>query len=109
MTMDEYQTRAKSTAIYINPHDQLVCTALGLNGEAGEVAEKLKKIIRDKAWVIDDADKKEILKELGDVLWYLSVFADSVGWSLEEVAAANLEKLSSRKQRGVISGSGDNR
>ncbi len=109
MELNEYQRVAKTTAVYTSAEQQLVCTVLGLNGEAGEVAEKIKKIIRDKNSMIGDADRKEIQKELGDVLWYLSVLADTLGLELEEVAVMNLEKLRSRYQRGAIHGQGDNR
>ncbi len=109
MTLNEYQTTAKTTAVYTSADQQLVCTVLGLNGEAGEVAEKIKKVIRDKNSVIDDGDRREIQKELGDVLWYLAVLADTLGLDLESVAALNLEKLKSRFQRGTIHGQGDNR
>ena len=81
--------------------------ALGLAGEAGEVADKVKKTIRDGR---NDAEYyHQIAKELGDVLWYLSQLSDSFGFSLEEVAQANLDKLANRKKRKVIGGSGDNR
>ncbi len=109
MELNDYQKAAKTTAVYTSPEQQLVCTVLGLNGEAGEVAEKIKKVIRDKNSVIGDEDRKEIQKELGDVLWYLAVLADTLGLDLEAVAALNLEKLRSRHQRGAIHGAGDNR
>jgi NTP pyrophosphatase (non-canonical NTP hydrolase) len=82
---------------------------LGLSGETGEVAEKFKKIYRDKGGVINSDDRLEIQKELGDVLWYLAVLSDTLGLTLEEVAALNLEKLKARQQRGQLHGSGDNR
>jgi NTP pyrophosphatase (non-canonical NTP hydrolase) len=109
MTLNEYQGAAKTTAVYTSADQQLVCTVLGLNGEAGEVAEKIKKVIRDKNSVIGDDDRREIQKELGDVLWYLAVLADTLGLDLESVAALNLEKLKSRYARGAIHGQGDNR
>jgi len=109
MELNEYQTAAKTTAVYTSAEQQLVCTVLGLNGEAGEVAEKIKKVIRDKNSIIGDEDRKEIEKELGDVLWYLAVLADTLGLKLESVAATNLEKLRSRQERGSIHGRGDNR
>lgn len=109
MNLDEYQAKALSTAVYKEWRDQLVCTTLGLNGEAGEVAEKVKKVIRDQAWEFLPADVDNIKKELGDVLWYLAVLAKTLGLSLEEVAAHNLEKLQHRWSRGVIGGSGDHR
>lgn len=109
MELNEYQRAAKTTAVYTSEQQQLVCTVLGLNGEAGEVAEKIKKVIRDKNSVIGDDDRREIQKELGDVLWYLAVLADTLDLDLESVAAMNLEKLKSRYQRGAIHGQGDNR
>ena len=109
MTLNEYQSAAKTTAVYTSAEQRLICTVLGLNGEAGEVAEKFKKVIRDKNSVIDEGDRREIEKELGDVLWYLAVLADTLGLDLESVAALNLEKLKSRFARGTIHGEGDNR
>jgi NTP pyrophosphatase (non-canonical NTP hydrolase) len=82
---------------------------LGINGESGEIAEKLKKIIRDKAGVIDEADKADMGKEIGDVLWYLAVLAHDLGIPLDDIARQNLDKLQSRKARGVLGGDGDNR
>ncbi len=82
---------------------------LGINGEAGEIAEKVKKIIRDKGGKVSAADKAEMAKEIGDVLWYLAVFADHLGLSFDEIAKANLDKLQSRQARGVLGGAGDNR
>lgn len=108
MTLNEYQARALSTAT-VEPGKRLVYTTLGLNGEAGEVAEKVKKIIRDKNSVVGDAERTEIQKELGDVLWYLAVLSDTLGLDLESVAQMNVDKLKSRNQRGVLHGNGDNR
>jgi NTP pyrophosphatase (non-canonical NTP hydrolase) len=110
MDFEEYQKQALTTVI--TSADEFKDTlhwVLGINGEAGEVAEKVKKIIRDKNGVISDEDKRELAKELGDVLWYLAVFAYQLGFSFEEVAKMNLEKLSSRKERDMLKGSGDNR
>lgn len=87
----------------------LVSQVFGLVGESGEVAEKFKKLIRDKNGNIDEADRQEILKELGDILWYVNSVAHLLGSSLEEVADKNLKKVLSRKERGVTQGSGDNR
>lgn len=83
--------------------------ALALNGEAGEVAEKIKKVYRDKAGVYTFDDRVAIVKELGDCLWYISRLAAKLGWSLLRVASMNVEKLQDRKARGVQRGSGDNR
>lgn len=110
MTFNEYQKQALTTVI--TSKDKFKDTlhwVLGINGEAGEVAEKVKKIIRDKDGKISKADKEELAKELGDVLWYLAVFADDLGFDFEDVAAHNLAKLKSRKSRGALGGSGDNR
>jgi NTP pyrophosphatase (non-canonical NTP hydrolase) len=82
---------------------------LGLMGEAGEVAEKIKKVIRDKKSKLDLNTKLEIKKELGDVLWYLSQLATELDLDLEDVASLNLEKLFSRQKRNQLKGSGDNR
>ena len=82
---------------------------LGLSGETGEIAEKVKKIIRDDQGVITDEKRDQIAKEAGDVLWYLSQLATEIDYSLEDIAQMNLDKLVSRAARGVLSGSGDNR
>lgn len=82
---------------------------LGLTGEAGEVAEKFKKAIRDKAGKITTEDKKEIAKELGDCLWYLATLARYLNLSFSEVAQMNIDKLQSRLERNQLRGSGDNR
>lgn len=87
----------------------LLSQVFGLIGESGEVAEKFKKLIRDKRGVIAEEDRQKILKELGDVLWYVNSVAHLLGSSLDEVALKNLDKVLSRKARGVTTGSGDNR
>ena len=108
MELNDYQIDAHSTAIF--PEEMAIpYLALGLGGEAGEVSNKVKKIIRDRGGVVTREDMLELKKELGDALWYLAVLAHYLGLSLEEVASANLEKLASRKERGVIGGSGDDR
>lgn len=110
MTFDEYQKQALTTVLSTgDPFKDLLHWVLGINGESGEVAEKLKKIIRDKNGVVSEEDKQELAKEIGDVLWYLAVFAEDLGVSLEDIAKQNLDKLTSRKERGVLGGSGDNR
>lgn len=106
MDFKEYQKRANATAIYDIKFSILYPT-LGLAGEAGEVAEKVKKIIRDKKQIKDE--RVEICKELGDVLWYLAAVARDIGVTLEDVAMMNIEKLESRKERGTLQGDGDNR
>lgn len=110
MTLEEYQKQALTTVIKTDSEFRdLLHWVLGINGEAGEIAEKVKKIIRDKNGEVSDEDKHEMAKEVGDVLWYLAVFAHHLGVSLETVAQQNLDKLKSRQQRGVLQGSGDNR
>lgn len=109
LTFHEFQKKSKETAIYPQRGQNFVYPTLGLAGEAGEVAEKVKKVLRDKQGILDASTKKEIVKELGDVLWYVSQLATELDVSLDEVARINLEKLFSRKVRGTLSGSGDNR
>lgn len=110
MKFDDYQKRALTTVISSDDEfKDLLHWVLGINGEAGEIAEKVKKIIRDKGGEVSPEDIAEMSKEIGDVLWYLAVFASHLGLSLDAIAAANLEKLQSRKQRGVLGGTGDNR
>jgi len=110
MTFDEYQKQALTTAVhYPDPQLDKTIWVLGIAGEASEVAEKWKKIIAYRDGVITEEDKKELGKEIGDVLWYMSVFAERLGLSFDDIAKQNLEKLASRKARDVIKGSGDNR
>jgi NTP pyrophosphatase (non-canonical NTP hydrolase) len=109
MTFQEYQEEARKTAIYPNLGNNFIYPTLGLVGEAGEVAEKIKKVIRDDNYQISDEKRVEIVKEVGDVLWYIANLSVELGISLEDVAAKNLEKLKSRQQRNELGGSGDNR
>ena len=106
--LDLYQQVAKQTAIY--PREQaIIYPTLGLTGEAGEVANKVKKIIRDDGNKINEGLVQEISAEIGDCLWYISVLADDIGFKLSDIANINLEKLANRKKNGTIRGSGDNR
>ena len=108
MDLSEYQRQSRRTAEY--PREAwLAYPALGLAGEAGEVAEHAKKAIRDDAGKISDERKAAMSKELGDVLWYVAQLATELGLDLDEIAGQNLEKLFSRQARGVLSGSGDDR
>ncbi len=109
MTFDEYHRKVVSLAVYPNVNANLVYPLLGLNGEAGEVAEKVKKLFRDKGGVLDDERRMELAHELGDVLWYVSACANELGFTLEQIADMNIEKLESRKARGTIHGDGDAR
>jgi len=108
MNFNEYQDAAKSTDIYPVDH-ALVCHALGLTNEAGEVAGKIKKIYRDENGIIYKHREREIAQELGDVLWYLAMVANDIEYTLEEIATMNIQKLSDRKERDKIGGSGDHR
>lgn len=103
-----YQELAHKTADFPSHLNSLYPT-LGLVGEAGEVANKVKKIYRDKGGRIDPDTLTELEQELGDVLWYLAELATQLGLSLEEIAAKNIVKLNDRQKRGVIRGDGDNR
>lgn len=109
MDFNEYQKRAREKAVYPTLGSGVVFPTLGMLGEAGEVAEKVKKIFRDQEAIITDATREEIKKELGDVLWYMSQVASELDINLQEIAELNLEKISSRHERGVVKGEGDNR
>lgn len=113
-----YQGRAMALAVYPNQGHNLTYATLGVVGEAGEFADKVKKIVRGDfgpypnslaAATLPDAVKTPLVKELGDVLWYVAALARELGVSLEEVAAQNLKKLESRRDRGTLHGSGDTR
>jgi NTP pyrophosphatase (non-canonical NTP hydrolase) len=109
MDFDKYQMKACTTAIY-SQKDSILYPVLGLTNEAGEVAGKVKKVLRDNEGNFDDPKvKNAIADELGDVLWYLAVTARDVGFNLSTIAKRNIDKLQSRKERGVLQGSGDNR
>jgi NTP pyrophosphatase (non-canonical NTP hydrolase) len=109
MDLSEYQSRSRATAVYPAAGDNLLYPTLGLCGEAGEVAEKIKKMVRDDDGVLTDARRAALAKELGDVLWYLAQIATEAALALDEIAEANIEKLSSRRRRNVLQGSGDDR
>lgn len=109
MTFEEYQAESRKTAIYPDKDNNFIYPTLGLAGEAGEVAEKIKKVLRDGNGVVSDEKREEIKKELGDVLWYLANLSTELKISLDDVAQKNIEKLQSRQQRNELHGSGDNR
>jgi NTP pyrophosphatase (non-canonical NTP hydrolase) len=108
-TFIEYGNFVANMKVYPNKYNVIYPT-LGLTGEAGEIAEKVKKWIRDGGGEVITEDRREaILKELGDPLWYITAIAADLGYTLQDVVDANVDKLTSRKERGVLQGSGDNR
>lgn len=108
-TFNQYQEFVKGMRKYPES-DRIVYPTLGLSGEAGEIAEKVKKWIRDDGkGTMTDERRDALLKELGDPLWYISALAYDLGYTLQDVVDANVAKLTSRKERGVLGGSGDNR
>ena len=109
MNFDEYQEQSGKTAIYPDRGKNFTYPTLGLSGETGEVAEKIKKVIRDKGGVVDDATRDALRKELGDVLWYVAQLCTELDLSMSDVAENNIEKLLSRQKRGQLSGEGDSR
>lgn len=110
MTFDEYQTQAPATLIrHPDPVMDKTIMVLGVAGEASEVAEKWKKIVAYREARVTEEDRQELAKEIGDVLWYLTVLADMLGLSMDEIATQNIQKLRSRQQRDVLKGKGDNR
>ena len=109
MELNAYQSAARKTAAYPDIGRNPIYPTLGLSGEAGEVADKVKKVIRDQSGVFDAPTREAIKLELGDVLWYVAQLAGELGYDLDQVAQANIDKLASRAARGRISGSGDSR
>jgi len=109
MDFREYQEKARETAVYPNIGDNFIYPTLGLCGESGEIAEKIKKIIRDDSGRITKEKKELLVKELGDVLWYISNLSSELDLSLNDVAESNIIKLKDRQNRNVLKGSGDNR
>lgn len=120
MEFDEYQKQAKTTDLGIKNMGEVMAKktlnipefldkVLGLAGESGEFADKVKKIMRDKRGDFSEEERLEILKELGDVLWYVAELASYLDISMSELAQMNLNKLASRKKRGTLVGAGDNR
>ncbi len=109
MNFKDYQQKVKQTSIYPNQGNNVAYATLGLAGEAGEVADKVKKLIRDSNGILTPEKRDEMIKELGDVLWYLTACAIELGVNLEDVAQRNVHKVEDRKTRGVLSGEGDNR
>lgn len=108
MELNKYQEEAVKNKIY-GYGSAIIYPALGLGNEAGEVQGKIKKVLRDNGGKFDKFNKIAIADELGDVLWYLAALAEDLGYTLDEIADLNIAKLTSRRERGVIQGSGDNR
>jgi NTP pyrophosphatase (non-canonical NTP hydrolase) len=104
-----YQQRSRQTARYPAAGANCTYPTLGLCGEAGEVADKIKKVMRDRDGVFDEAVRDDLALELGDVLWYVAQLATELELDLDAIAEANLAKLASRAARNVIAGSGDRR
>lgn len=109
MNFDEYQEKSRKTAKYPNAGKDWIYPMLGLCGEAGEVAEKMKKVLRDCDGKINEVKKEEIKKELGDVLWYIAQLSTELNLSLDEIADGNIKKLYNRMERNMLNGDGDDR
>ena len=109
MDLDGYQRAALRTARGRDAPDEFTHLVLGLVGEAGEIAEKAKKLLRDHEGKIGELDRDDIAAEIGDVLWYCAVLADFLGYSLHDVGTRNVLKLEDRRRRNVLGGSGDHR
>lgn len=113
MEINDYQKKSRETAAYPRMGNNFIYPVLGLAGETGEVVEKIKKLMRNDGVETPDTvsplKRDEIVKEMGDVLWYLAQLATELGVELNTVAEKNIEKLASRKERGVIASEGDNR
>lgn len=108
MQFNEYQAEAMKNKVY-GYGDKIIYPTLGLANEAGEVAGKVKKVLRDSNGDFNDENRRKVADELGDVLWYLAACAEDIGYTLDEIAQMNITKLTDRRNRGVIQGSGDNR
>lgn len=109
MQFNDYQAKAKETALYPRVGSNLIYPTLGLAGEAGEFANKVKKIDRDASGALSEEMRQMLVEELGDVLWYVAQLSLELGTDLEMVAERNLEKLASRKERDTLHGNGDHR
>ena|ERR1041385_37569 len=109
MTFEEYQIKAMATAVYPEKGKNFIYPVLGLVGESGEIADKIKKILRDNGGVINEDQKKLLKKELGDVLWYINALCSELGFKLDDVAELNISKLRKRNESGTLHGAGDER
>jgi len=109
MTLNEYQMEAAKTAIYPNKGNNLTYPILGLAGEAGEICDKFKKVLRDSDGVLTEETRIALILECGDAMWYVAALAGELGTTLDYIATENLNKLKSRQERGKLQGSGDDR
>ena len=111
MNFNDYQEKCRTTAFYAHENEgyKIIYPALGLTGEAGEVSEKVKKLLRDKNGIVDEEFINNIEKELGDVMWYIAALCSDLNLKMEDVAKKNIEKLFDRKKRDVLHGDGDDR
>jgi len=111
MDANVYQERALGTSKYANKETSYLAGVLGAASEAGEMAGKLEKRLRLNltTYPKTPADKLKVVKEMGDVLWFIAVAAEAIGWDLGDVMWANLRKLEDREERGQIHGDGDDR
>ena len=114
MNFNDYQKQAVTTDLSSGKGSEVLSVAfmdkvLGLLGESGEIAEKFKKILRDKDGKLTEEDRKELTKELGDVLWYIALLGHYLDVPFDDIATKNISKLKDRHNRGVLGGSGDNR
>lgn len=113
MHFREYQIQTRKTDVGTSAQDCIkpgwLYYVLGVAGESGEFAEKIKKLFRDKKGIIDEEFREAVIKEIGDILWYQARFLDSFGISFDEVAKTNITKLLDRMERGTLHGEGDNR
>jgi len=109
MTIEEYQKLSRETAVYPGAGKNFIYPTLGLAGETGETVEIIKKVMRDSNGQISAEAKTALINELGDILWYMAQLATETGLSLDNIAQTNIEKLRSRKERGVLHGQGNDR
>ena len=109
MTFEEYRQSVLSTSVLQTSEQQRLYGILNIAGEAGEITSKYAKAVRDDLDITTDEFKKEVAKEIGDVLWSMAILAESLGYTLEQIAVMNAGKTASRSERGVVAGSGDNR
>lgn len=108
MKLNKYQEEAVKNKIY-GYGSAIIYPALGLGNEAGEVQGKIKKVLRDNGGIFDEISKLAIADEMGDVLWYLAALADDLGYTLNQIAEMNINKIKRRRENNTIGGSGDNR